>query len=110
MFVKYLSKNDQYKSFELISDDSEQTKIIDLKLNSDLINHNAVLHYINANNESFDGQTFVKIQNEKSCLYHGQIRNVSNSLVALSACNGLVILTLNIFDVSLNHKLTLSII
>lgn len=73
----------------LFENNNNESKLIELSLNSELINNNAVFHYIN---ESFDEQKLVKVSNEQEYLYHGKILNETDSSVALSNYDGLVII------------------
>lgn len=73
----------------LLFENNNESKLIELSLNSELINNNAVFHYIN---ESFDEQKLVKVSNEQEYLYHGKILNETDSSVALSNYDGLVII------------------
>lgn len=88
VYVNYLAnKSNRSKSVELILNNTTK-KLIDLNLNSDLINQNAVIHYSNL---SISLDELIRIQDDKKlCLFYGQIRNELNSLAALSICNGLV--------------------
>lgn len=101
-----LNKSNRSKSIELIFSNEKKNntntrKIIDLNLNSGLINQNAVIHYSSSSLESSLWlDELAKIDSKhKDCLYYGQLRDEPESLVALATCEQLVIKTLFIKEI-----------
>ena len=78
-FRSYLRGNNVLYLDILLSE--EKKLLIDLKLNNNLFNKS-----------SFDNL------NAYSCHFQGRIQNVSNSFVAISVCNGIVIFFLALDD------------
>lgn len=78
---------------------NNQTYQIDLRPNLNLLAQNSTINYVNKTNKT------VKIQdlNIRSCFYHGKVKLIKNSSVALSICQGLVIFNLKLCRLSLNN-------